>query len=228
MRACLAPLLLLPALAAQAQDSFVLKRTAAVGEEAKYTLRVDTTFGGIAVVFKAKMHEKVVAVTPEGGLTLESRQTESVLDLDGQTMDAGPESVSKISLHPDGRVAKIETEDVTDESYRVAHLNHLAWPEGEVAVGHKWSSKVAAEPGLGGVALESSFEILGLEEFAGVKAVVVGFKSAEVSGDTPASASGKHWVDAATGLVLKSEMEWKNAPVSGQIIDAKVVIEIVR
>lgn len=227
MRALLSLCLVAAVLPAHAQETFTLRRVATAGESSKYTLKVETTFQGMAVKFTATLLEKVLSVDADGSIVTESTESDVKLELDGNTMDAeGADDHSKTTTDARGRVVLIEDDMVDEASYRVAALNSIIWPENPVSVGSKWSFDREASAKQGTPASVSEFEIVGTEDVKGVSAVKVRYSTKELSGEEPAASQGFHWVDKATGRVLRSEMEWKNAPVSGQIIDAKVVIEL--
>ncbi|MCC6403650.1 MAG: hypothetical protein IT207_06530 [Fimbriimonadaceae bacterium] len=216
--------LTLPALA---QDTFTLKRVVAAGESTKYKLQVDTTFGGMAVVFTAALQESIVSVAADGTVVSKTTQSNVVLKVNGSEMDAGAEDeTDTTTTDARGRIVLIEGSMVDEASYRVAILNAILWPETPVMVGSKWSLDLAASEKQGTPASKSEFEILGMEAMKGVEAVKIRFSTHEATGETPASSTGTYWVEKATGKILRTEAEWKNAPVSGQIIDAKVVIEL--
>ncbi|MGE0002304.1 MAG: hypothetical protein AB7F50_03915 [Fimbriimonadaceae bacterium] len=228
MKAVLSILVLAASLPSLAQDTFTLKRVATEGESAKYKLNVDTSFQGMAVNYTASILEQVVSFGADGTLVTKSTQSNVVLKVDGSEMDTGSDSESDTTTSDArGRIVLIEGAMVDDAAYRVANLTSLVWPEGPVSVGSKWSLDREASEKQGTPASKSEFEIVALETVKGVEAVKIRYSTKETAGEMPATATGFQWVAKATGKHLRSEADWKNAPVSGQIIDAKVVIELV-
>lgn len=209
---------------AVAQDPVALKRAPKEGDSAKYKLQVDTEFGGMKIKFTANVLEKVTKVNADGSYVVSSEQSDAMLDMDGQQQPAPSEIGALVSTtyRPDGTVAEIVGDSVNGDAYRVSNMQTITWPKENVSVGSKWTQEYKADAAKGSVDGTSNYEIVGREKIGSHDCFKISFDYKEKAGSDPASAKGFSWVDVATGLMVKAEGEWTNAPIAGQMISGKV------
>lgn len=222
----LAAILIAPIVSAQ--DPVVLKRTVKEGESAKYKLQVDTDFGGMKIKFTANVAEKVTKVNADGSYVVTSEQTDAMLDMDGQTQPAPAEIGATVSTtyKPDGSVADIQGDSVNADAFRMSNMQLILWPKEAVNVGGKWQAEQKGDSAKGSVDGAASYEVLARETVGSRECFKISFEYKETTGSDPASSKGIAWVDIASGMLVKSEADWTNAPIAGQVISGKVKMEL--
>lgn len=205
---------------ALAQDPVSLKRNAKEGDSAKYKLQVDTEFGGMKIKFTANVLEKVTKVNADGSYVVSSEQSEAMLDMDGQQQPAPAEIGALVSTvyRPDGTVAEITGDTVNPDAYRMSNLQTVVWPKDNVGVGSKWTNEFKADAAKGSVDGVGNYEIVAREKIGSHDCFKINFDYKESSGSDPATSKGTSWIDVATGLMVKTQSEWTNAPIAGQMI----------
>ncbi|MBS1724435.1 MAG: hypothetical protein JSS66_15945 [Armatimonadetes bacterium] len=214
---------------ALAQDPVALKRNAKEGDSVKYKLAVDTEIGGMAIKFSAKTTDKVMKVNGDGSYVVSSEQQDMVLSINGQDSPApaGVGGATTTTLSPEGWVADMQGDEVTGDSIRAANLQSFIFPKEPVKVGSKWMSAYKGIKDKGTMDVSYSFEILGQEKVGAHDVFKVSFEAKETAGTDPASSKGTVWVEISTGVVIKSEQQWTNVPIAGQMINGKVVMDII-
>lgn len=216
----------LGALALAAQDTFSLKRTPKEGEVNKYKFQAALSFNGVAVEISADSTEKVLKVDEQGIYTLEQTQGAVHAKFGDQEQDIAEVGSPVQSKHkPNGEVIEMTGTDVDGNAMRLANLSLFVAPEAPAKVGDKWTHEVAANPKNDNIGGKAEYEIASVEKIGDEDAVVVKFSYKEGSGSNPASSDGKVWLSAKTGVLLKLEAEYKQAPAPqvGQI-DMKIVV----
>lgn len=212
-----------------AQDAVVLKRTAKEGDTAKFSLTVNTEFGGMKIKYSAKVVEKVTKVDADGGFTVSSEQQDGVLEMNGseQPAPAGVGAAVSTIFRADGTVADIKGDEVDPAAFRMGNLQAFFYPKEAVNVGSKWETIVKGDKEKGSVDLKATFEILAREKVGTHECFKVAIESKEQAGDEPAGSKGFAWVEITTGSVVKAEGEWTNVPIAGQSINGQVKMEII-
>ncbi len=211
-----------------AQDSVVLKRTAKVGEVAKFKLVVDTEISGMVIKFTANVKESVAETKDDGGFSIKSEQADAVLNIGGQEQPApGGVGDSATTIYAaNGSVVEIKSDEASTDAYRLANLQAFLYPKEAVAVGGKWEAVVAENKKNETPEVKMNYEVVAKESLGTRTVFKVTFSAVESSGSNPASNKGTVWVDIANGMVVKSESQWHNVPIAGQVIDGKVSMTI--
>lgn len=213
---------------AYGQDTVALKRIAKEGETTKFKLSVDTEISGMVIKFSADIIEKVSSFGPDGKIKISTEQQNAVLSVGGQDQPA-PSGVgdSVISTYNgDGSVSEIQGDNTNSDSYRLANLQSLLYPKDAIGVGSKWELELAENKKNSTPPVKAKYEVLGKETMGTRTVFKVSFDLSETTGSDAASSKGNLWIDIANGLVVKSEAQWKNVPIAGQIIDGKVQMTI--
>jgi hypothetical protein len=123
-----------------------------------------------------------------------------------------------------GTILKIESPNAMGDEQRLANLTVLVWPDKQVDVGSKWTSKSAADKDSGLFETEYAFEVIAREKLLGYDTLKISSVIKENGGD--ATCISTTWVDVKTGLTIKSSGEMKNVPIHGTPMDAKYVLEM--
>lgn len=203
-----------------------LKRTAKVGDTAKYRLRADVDIAGTTASFTAVLTEKILKVEDNGNFIVESAQSDGKVSFGDQEMAAPAQSPSVTVYKPTGEVVEIRGEMADSSAYRVANLGLFRFPDKELKVGEGWTHELAADSKTGTVPVKADYKIVAQEKVGDADTVKINFTVKETEGAEGATSTGHIWIDAKTGAMVKQEAEWKNAPFPGAPgpINAKVVI----
>lgn len=229
MRTAMFILALAVAPLAMAQDAVVLKRVAKEGDVAKYALKVETEISGAPVKFTANVIEKVMKVLADGTYTVSSEQEDTVLEINGETSPA-PANVSSPTTSTfglDGSVTDIQGDESGVDAYRMANIQAFLWPKEAVKEGSKWEADIKENKSKETPMVHCKYEVVGKETIGEHNVFKINFESAETTGDDPASSKGSVWVDIASGLIVKTECEWKNAPIATMKLDGKVTMTLI-
>lgn len=211
-----------------AQDKAPFKRVVKEGDTTKYKLMVDTEFGGMKLRYTANIVEKTVKVADDGGYSVTSEHQDAMISMDGTEQPAGGAvgAPTTTVFNADGSVAELQGDQTGPEAYRMANLQCFLFPADPVAVGTKWESEIKGNADKGTVNVKYTYEISSKETVQGRECYKVEVSCAEQSGDNPASAKGSAWMDIASGVLVKLDSDWTNAPIAGQVISGKVHMEL--
>ena len=217
------------AFALAAQDAWTLKRTANVGDVARYKLVADVELPGMGgAKVSGNVEEKVVAVEENGAFVIESQQKSTTITMEGQGEQEMPDqSPSKTKFGADGAVLEITSENPgAADSYRISTLGAFRYPANAVKVGDEWSVDIAKDESKGIEAAKMTIKVEGNETVGSWNTVKIKMTAKESAGDTPATADGFVWIDIPTGAIVKSETNWTNAPLPGAPfpINAKITV----
>lgn len=196
-------------------QSFTLKRVAKVGETMKYKLTAEADFGGQAIQVSGTTLDKVVKVNDNGDIVVESTQSSMKVSVAGQEMEIPDQPGTTTTYKATGEVVEIKGEQTDASAYRMANLNVVKSPTGEIKVGDKWTYEVKADSKTGAAAGKAEYELLGSEKVGSWDSLKIKWTFKETEGSDPASSSGTVWIDAATGALVKAVGEYKNAPIPG-------------
>lgn len=223
---------------AAAADGFVLLRQAKANDEHQYRQELTLKAEGTEIVFTSKVTERITGVD---GDTIVSELTSRLTSLKaaGEEIEVpdGDETteVTTYTTKNTGQVLKLESksagededaEENTKENFRMAHVGSLIVDATARKVGDKWSVETK-ENDQGARATTLSYEILGEETVAGKDGLKVKVEAKETEGDNPIEITGTYWVAKVGGLLLKADLEVKNLPIMGEVVDAKLVSELV-
>lgn len=210
-------------------QAVTLKRTAKVGDVAKYKSKADVDFQGMAVSVTFLMTDKITKVDDNGNITSESTQSDMKIKMGDQEMDppAAGDTPQVSTSKSTGEIVELKGEQVDANAYRMAAMSGFYFPEKAVSVGDSWEFKVVKNEKLGTVAGIAKYKVEKFEKVGEWDTAVLTMDYKETEGGEPASASGKIWINTKDGSMVKMDGEWKNAPFPGAPgpINAKVVIE---
>lgn len=205
-----------------------LKRIAKPGDTHTYDLKVDISFNGETLAFSAKVIERMIEIGDDGAYTLGVLQKDAKLTMQGQDFPPPEMGETKTKYDSVGNITEITGEAVDETAYRFAALNAFRRPDKSVAKGDSWEVKVPGNPKIGTMATVCNYEVLATEKMVGFDCLKVKYSVKETEGSAPASSMGTLWIDPSNGLVVKTEGEMKNAPIAGQVMDAKFTQTLVK
>ena len=145
----------------------------------------------------------------------------SVTSVGGQEMPS-PEGDPDVAVYLiDSRGVTLSYEDFSGDEpdpemdsigHRVGQTSEIIFPEGPIGKGEKWTYKFRKDPKLGTEDATGTYTFTGLIDIEGTQAAEIDFVYAETSGETKIKASGKTWVEVASGDVIKQEFSFSNVP----------------
>lgn len=221
----LAGMMALFAMASGAQDSATLLRIAKKGDVLQFALNVKIEAPGASVVFTAVNTERVLEVDDKGLITVESTQSDVRLLLNGQALPTNEDnSVVVTKFKSTGEQVEVRSATRSPDDSRRGNMTALILPGNPLKVGDRWSHEFRADPKTGQREAKTEYEVLERVSVGAAQTMVIGYKFAEVGGDTPASATGKLWINVVDGTLVKLSAELKNAPIeqAGGAVDMKI------
>ncbi len=229
MRTTLVLVTTLVASFALAQDTVQLKRVAKEGDTAKYGLKLAAQLNGQDINFAATVMDKVTKVHEDGSITVSSEQKDATLEYGGQTTQVPPGvgAETTTTFAADGHIMTIETDTPDDSIYRMGNIQTFLWPKDPVGVGNKWESDIKGAKGKSEIDVHCTYEVTAKETVGKHDCFKVAFESKELSGDEPASSKGTVWIDIKSGLMVKMDTQWTNAPISGFVISGKASMSLI-
>jgi hypothetical protein len=213
-------------LASALTADYTLNYTPKVGTVTKYKMTGNFDFEGQEIMFTANVTNKVTKVNPDGSYTMEEAQTDAKVSFGGQEMEAPAGSPNMTTFDAAGRVLDIQGDMVDASAYRTAAMSTFYKPSKAVKLGDSWTVDLKADEKIGTVESKATYTVEAEEQVGQWKTVRISYEVKEVSGSTPASSSGKIWIDPADGEMVKVEGVWKDVPVPGAPapITGKVVV----
>lgn len=212
------------ALATAAGQTVALKRVAKLGEKATYGMKIDLLVQGMEVKVSFDTTQQVAKVNPDGSFVIDEEVKNQVVSVGGAEQPPEPDQKSSTTYAANGQVNKIESTGGMDGEHRMANLTVLIWPEKPVEVGSKWTAKTPAIKEAGTLENEYAFEVLARESLLGYDTFKIASAIKETGG--AATCNSTTWIDAKTGLTIKSIGEMKNIQIMGMDMDAKYVLEM--
>ncbi|MBV6491371.1 MAG: hypothetical protein KJZ62_06045 [Fimbriimonadaceae bacterium] len=221
----LAGMMALFAMAAGAQDSATLLRVAKKGDVLQFALKVKIEAPGASVVFTAVNTERVLEVDEKDVITVESTQSDVRLLLNGQALPTNEDNAVVVSrVKATGEQLEVRSATRSPDDSRRGNMTALILPGTPLKVGDRWSHDFKADPKTGQREAKSEYEVLERTNLGSAQTMVVGYKFAEVGGDSPATATGKFWINVVDGTLVKLSADLKNAPIeqAGGAVDMTI------
>lgn len=201
------------ALVAFAQEAVSLKRSAKLGDTAKYKMTVKVLFGDLEYSVTSANVVKVTKVAEDGAITSSSKQTDIKIKVKGMEGDySAPDQEIIATRTPTGELLNLSAEKVDGTSYRLENLAAFRAPENPVKAGDKWSVDFKADEKTGALAAKASYEVIALEKVGPYDTAKIKWTYAESEGETKASSEGFVWLWTLDGSLVKAEGKLKNAP----------------
>ena len=205
-----------------------LKRTGKVGDTYTFDLKANMTFQGEKIDLSAKVIERLTAIADDGSYAVGSVQKEAKMVVMGQEYPTSEFGETVTKYDPNGEILEITGDQVDGSTYRFASLINLRRPSKDVTKGDKWEVKSPANAKTGLIALTATYEVEGNENVSGIDCLKINFTITETEGSAPASSKGTLWVNPANGLTVKVSGELKNAPIGGQVVEAKFSTTLIK
>lgn len=195
-----------------AQDAVVIKRTAKVGDVAKYRMKAEMEAQGMPVSFTALISDKVIKVAENGDITTESSQVEGKVTFSGQEMEIPANGPSSTITHPTGEIVSVTSEQSDLNTYRVAHLQGLQFPVTPLKIGDSWTVTINKDNN-GSVPAKGTYKLEAKEKVGDVDAYRVKGGLKESEGADPAAVDATYWISVKDGTLIKLAGTWTNFPV---------------
>ena len=202
------------ALAALHQGA-ALKRTPKVGEIEKYRLTMIFTLQGTDITYKSLITDQVDLVEKDGSYTVESVQTEISGAHGERDLNVDKNPPKSIAVYAaNGAVVDLKGEQ-SPESWRIANASAFYLPDGPIPASGTYTVQIPQNTDKGRPSATATYTTAGTEKIGDIDALVLRESYKENTTANGMMADGKVWVDPATAIVLKMDMDWKNAPLLG-------------
>lgn len=214
--AALVCILALIAVAAQADQTFTLKRAPVVGETTKYRLTMIFTLQGQDVIYKSLITDKITNVDKDGSYTVSSTQSEASGSHGERDLAVKPpaDETSIATYSPAGVIIDLKGQQ-SPESCRIANASAFYLPDKPLAIGDSYSVKVAANQTRTTPSATVTYKLTAQEKIGDVNALQFTETYKEDVNANGLDANGKVWVDPASAIVLKVDQDWRNTPLLG-------------
>jgi hypothetical protein len=196
-----------------AVEDGALKMTAMVNDVRKYTLTGQMSVAGTEAKITGKMTQKVIKVEDNGNITTQETQSMTA-EVNGQEFPI-PDAVTVTVVKPDNTVVEIRGENADANSYRIATVETIKFPDFALANDKTWTFDFPSDAKTGVVKSKGEYKVLGSETLHGVDSWKIQMKVTEVDGDSPAGTEGTAWLSKKDGSLVKMEGKAKNLPVPG-------------
>ncbi|MBX7136094.1 MAG: hypothetical protein K1X67_25775 [Fimbriimonadaceae bacterium] len=200
----------LPAIAGQGEVKLTWQPK--VGATAKYSMDVDAEgdFGQGPMKIKVTMTlANTVKSVSDKEVVVEGKTSNMKITLDGNELPApASDETSTSTFAPDGELISVKSSS-GQENRRLEQMNAFVYPSASVKPGDTWTREVKGEKG-GGVPATAKYSYVGAEKVGKWDCYKVSYTYTETKGDMPTSAKGTAWLDAATGDLVKMDVEMKN------------------
>lgn len=209
------PLLILSVAAARAQ---VLPnvRTFAVGDEAKFQLKMELTLFGDQATYTADVLEKIGEVGADGyTVTLTQSNYRVFLFGDEATVNDKDLPVATQVFAKNGALTALRGDVTSANAYRLAAMRAVVLPASEVKEKGTWSAAFPADSTRGLMARQADYTWESTEKQLERDCAKVAIAYKETEGNEPTTAKGHAWIDLKTGQTLKLELEFENLVVPG-------------
>ena len=200
-------------LACAVPEPVKLSRKVKVGETNEFKTSMVLRTAGIEINVNMGDTEKVLEVREDGSYVIEQTRHDQNITVSGQAQPSPPDATGKLSYSKTGEIVKVESDEATDDSLRLANLMLIVWPTKSVDVGSKWEADTKS-----GASIHHSYEILARETVLGHDTFKIAL---EAGGSSTLDPSGKAtmWVDVKNGQSVKMNGEMKNIPAAGMVMD---------
>ena len=225
-----------PAQAAQTKTGIILKGV--VGTE-KRLLSVGTMVAmiqgrSINLEFEQVDKTRVLKVTADGNLTLESTVVSSQAKIGGEVLpdESASKDVDTITTDELGNLVSFLSTDTDQEALRrsvrlFAATQPILTPKA-IKVGDTWSKMTKRDILPGARDANVDMTALAFESKLGVPCLKLAVKFAETSGDVPLQSDGVVWIEVSSGDKVFAEWNIRNLPlgddtdvVSGRVVETR-------
>ena len=200
---------------ALAQQAITLKRAPKVGEIAKYRVTMIFTLQGTDITYKSLITDQVDLVDKDGSYTVESTQAEISGTHGERDLNVDQHPLKSITVYnASGAVIDLKGEQ-SPESWRIANASAFYLPNGAIPASGTYTVQVPASTDKTRPSATVTYTSAGTEKIGDIDALVLKESYKENVTANGMTSDGKVWVDPATAVVLKMDVDWKNAPLLG-------------
>ena len=195
------------------QGPAILRWVPKEGDELKCRTVAELTFQGSPATLTTVNSLKVIRVDPDGGYTVQTKATESKVQMLGQEMQGNGLTIIT-DYYPTGEIKEIRGDRPEETGYRMANLNSFHAPTKAVAVGDAWTAEGKADAKTGSVGWKADYKVVGEEQIGPYGTLRIDVIARETEGAEAGKVTGSFWV-ARDGVVAKSELNWSNVATPG-------------
>lgn len=212
------------AVPSMAQTTYDLTFKPKKGAKSVYQLSFDIEGYGQQIIYKAKITNETVDEKEDGSYIIATYQSEHEVIVSGQSQKTTETITSVTTYDKLGKPLAMGGDNATAASMRVANLTSFISSATPVKIGDTWTVRIAGDKEKGTVGVTHTYKFLSVEKQGGKDVAVVDVSVIEGSGDTPASAKGKAWIEISTGETIRFEAKMTNMPSDGGPASGKVTL----
>ncbi len=170
--------------------------------------------------------EKITKTTEEGWI-VEVTQEEGVIEYNGE-QEQMPSMKQTVTYNLDGTIKEIVAPEQDANTYRLSQFSTVYRPEEKMKLDVPVTFEYEADASKGTPAATGTYTYVADEKFKTLDTWKITFSYKETEGETPASNTGTFWLQKDTGILVKYEQNWVNAPISmGSTVNGKFTTELV-
>lgn len=197
-----------------------------VGTFQDYKMTGTMMMDGSEVKIGLSVTEKIIKKSEEDW-TVETTQNEGVIDFKGEQIQM-PSAKQTVTFNLDGTLKEINASEQDANTYRLAQLSTVYRPEEAMVLDKDVVFEFPADASKGTPAAVGTYTYVGDEKYKNLDTWKIRFAYRETEGETQATNTGFLWIQKDKGILVKSEQNWTNAPVSmSGPVSGKFITELV-
>lgn len=202
--------------AARVADTYALRENHKVGDVASSKYVATLELKGAKVKIQGGSKTTIDEVKPDGSFVVSSIQSVEVYQ-DDKLLGKQADSPGKVTFTSNGQATAFDavSTEMTPEgvTFSITRLSAFISPAAPVKMNEEWTIKYKEEKEKTMLPAVAKYKVVALEKLGEVPVAVVEMSYKETGDDdAPISSEGKHWVNIATGEVLKTVLTFKNFP----------------
>lgn len=211
-------------------DGISLVRQVKVGDSQRFKMTAEIDIMGMTAVYSANTVETVREVREDGSYIVQSTQNDAKIVFGDQELPVDSTGSMTTVFERNGLVRSVESSEPDmggSAAFRIANMTSFVVPDTPVKIGSKWEQEIKGSARTDNIGGKASYSVVATERVAGIETFVIEMKFVETSGEAPATAEGRIWVDVRDGSLVKLSATLRNAPFpqAPAPIDAKLTIE---
>ncbi|MFQ3669689.1 MAG: hypothetical protein SNJ61_12490 [Fimbriimonadaceae bacterium] len=211
-------------------DGISLVRQVKVGDTKRFKMSFEIDIMGMMAVYSATQVETVREVREDGSYIVQSTQNDVKIVFGDQDLPVDNTGSLTTVFERNGMVRSVESSEPDmggSAAFRIANMTSIVVPDTPVNVGSKWEQEIRGSAKTDNVGGKATYSVVATERVAGIETLVIEMRYVETSGEAPATAEGRIWLDVRDGSLVKLTATLRNAPFpqAPAPIDARLTIE---
>jgi hypothetical protein len=176
------------------------------GEVMNYQVVASLQIEGQTAEMRSKLAVDVIKVDSDGAYAVQMTGSDGTIAFAGQQFPA-PRSMTITHYKPNGDVIDMTGEQVVPQSFRMANLSNMRWPDKPVNVGDAWTVDIKAGD-KAPFPVKGSFKLDSEEKIGTIDTYKIVGSLKEVEGSTPGEIDSTYWLSKADFSIVKNVAKW--------------------